>query len=93
MIENLEPISAIQHWLNTPIGSYCGFPKYGSNIDTLLFKNSSNAYKSIDAVYNKIREDLGQDIYDEITNIEILSDIENYYIVISTKNEKVGVKI
>jgi len=87
MIVGLEPISAIYHWLNTPIGSYCGFPLYGFNGNELLYKNSHDAESSIDKIYSKMREDLGEDIMQTVAEIKIVTVDDAYLLLVSLKNK------
>jgi len=94
MLNTLEAISPITHWLYTPIGSYCGFPTYGFNWETLLYKNSHDAFVAVEKISKKMKEDLGDEIFRQIKDISIVTSGDEYFLLIEAYNGyKTGVQL
>lgn len=64
----------IQHWLNTPQGSYFGYPEYGNIIEQILFHNKQDLYHALGLLVNRITLDLGREIAEKIKDIKILKE-------------------
>ncbi len=81
--------NAIQHWLDTPKGSYYGYPNYGNSLHELLFLNNQHAQHKLGVIVDSIRRDLGRKFAEEIQHISLNVDADDNsitYIVIITKN-------
>lgn len=64
----------IQHWIDTPDGSYTGKPNYGNNFYEVLFKNKNNISLIIPIIANKLLRDLGEDEASKIDTISLVKD-------------------
>ena len=85
---NLQEIDAIQHWLITPLGSYYGYPNYGNKIDELLYHNRQDLNYVSGKIIDDIVGDLGIEYAKKIAKVEILTDRENFYILLHYFNDK-----
>ncbi|MGW8169631.1 MAG: hypothetical protein ACWGHH_06470 [Sulfurovaceae bacterium] len=84
----------LQHWLDTPIGAYEGYPTYGNMIPELLYKNKQELQGASALIMAKIKNDLGIEIASTISNIiifqdEIYDDI--FYIVLFQNNNQTAI--
>lgn len=81
IIDSKISVDWINMWINTPKGYIYGYPDWGHNFYTLLFKNNNNLNMKLDIVMDKIRHDLGDEVAQFITKINLLSvDNEELYI-------------
>lgn len=84
----------IQHWLDTPKGSYYGYPKYGNSLHELLFQNNQHAQHKLGVIIDTIERDLGRLMAQTIKHISMHVDQDDKsisYIIILTKDSiKVG---
>jgi hypothetical protein len=87
-ISVLSEIDPIQTWLNTPLGYYIDKPTFGNNIPELLFKNIDQARLKLHLIFDKLEEDLGQEIVNMINEISLLQteDFDKLYLVIRYNN-------
>ncbi len=87
----------IQHWLDTPKGSYYGYPSYGNSLHELLFENNQHAQHKLGVIIDRIERDLGSTIAQTIQHISLVNDAEDKsisYIVIFANNKiAIGVYI
>ena len=75
----------IQHWLDTPKGSYYGYPTYGNSLHELLFSNNQHTQHKLGVIIDRIEKDLGTLIAQTIENISLhidSSDKITTYIII-----------
>jgi hypothetical protein len=83
----LSERDSIQCWINTPIGYYVGSEKWGNSISSYQFKNIGNIRMSIHKLLDKLKDDLGAEIYNTIDEVAIIRrDIESYSFVIAYNN-------
>lgn len=79
----------IQHWLDTPKGSYYGYPTYGNSLHELLFGNNQHTQHKLGVIIDRIEKDLGTLVAQTIDNISLhidSSDKRTTYIIILTKD-------
>lgn len=79
----------IQHWLDTPKGSYYGYPSYGNSLHELLFENNQHAEHKMGIIVDTIEKDLGSEFARTIQHISLLANAEDKsmaYIVIILNN-------
>jgi len=79
----------IQHWLDTPKGSYVGYPKYGNSVPELLFLNKQELDYALGVIINQMKNDLGASVVERITDMYITSDkndIDMFYLIIIQKD-------
>jgi len=80
----------IQHWLDTPLGSYEGYPSYGNSIGELLFKNTQDSDAIVGVIIDQIEAHLGTLIASQIESISMANDEDKndfFYIFITTKDK------
>ena len=92
-LENLDAVDAIQHWLITPHGSYYGYPNYGNKIHEILYQNRQDINYASGKIVDDIVADLGIDYAKNIALVEILTDREKFYVVITLFNKAYAVGI
>ncbi|NOR58757.1 MAG: hypothetical protein GQ474_09575 [Sulfurimonas sp.] len=75
----------IQHWIDTPIGSFEGYPTYGNMLHELFFENRQDVDAKLGYIINVIERQLGELVANTIQDISFLDDPQNdtFYILIS----------
>ena len=79
----------IQHWLDTPKGSYYGYPNYGNSLHELLFENNQHAQHKLGVIIDRIEKDLGSEFAHTIQHISLhvdKNDTSTSYIIIVANN-------
>ena len=92
MAKSVFSVNPLQHWVNTSMGVYEGYPLYGEIFEELLGQNIANLEFFLDTIVDKIEKDLGSEIARLIDRIEIVeaNEIDEKLIVIILKNEQIG---
>jgi len=84
----------IQHWLDTPKGSYYGYPNYGNSIHELLFLNNQHAQHKLGVIVDSIRRDLGDSVAETIQHVSLHVDADDssvsYVVIVSSNSISIG---
>ncbi len=84
----------IQHWLDTPKGSYYGYPSYGNSLHELLFENNQHAQHKLGIIVDSIERDLGELFAQSIKHISLRVDEDDngtsYIIIIANDSISIG---
>jgi len=82
----------IQHWLDTPLGSYKGYPRYGNIIHELLFENRQNLDHKLGIIVDAIEKQLGKSVAMLIYDISFIEEAESdkFFILIKLYNNRIA---
>jgi len=89
----LENENFLEHWLNTPIGYFKSRPNYGNNINILLGLNNNEVKPYFAFILDKIEQDLGESIVNNINGLSHISVGSDSYIVINYKGKLLKARI
>ena len=83
----------IQHWLDTPVGSYRGYPEYGNSIYELIGENRQDLNAKLGIIIDKMEDQLGTLVAMTIKSIYFAEEKDKrdtFYIVIELINGKIA---
>ena len=87
----LSELDFLKCWLDTPIGYYVDKPNFGNNLKELMFKNKQDIRLKLHLIMDKIEEDLGNEVADNIDSIKLIrvDEIDKLLIAIRYNNEMI----
>ncbi|MFT7880440.1 MAG: hypothetical protein ABXS91_08610 [Sulfurimonas sp.] len=83
----------IQHWLDTPLGSYEGYPWYGNTLHTLLYENRQDLDQKLGIIIDEIERQLGNNVAQLIRDISFIEEEgarDKFYILITLYNNGIA---
>lgn len=83
----------IQHWLDTPLGSYKGYPRYGNTLHTLLYENRQDLDQKLGMIVDEIERQLGRTVAQLIKDISFIEEggaKDKFYILITLYNNGIA---
>lgn len=83
----------IQHWLDTPLGSYEGYPTYGNTIHELFFENRQDLDQKLGIIIDRMEEHLGELVTRTIRDISFIEEDgsrDTFYILITLHNNSIS---